>query len=172
MKHGDYSATHKQKDQTLSREAQTRLPWRSLVPSLQKNTYMLITFSYYRGVVHKEFVPQGQTINQDLYKGPLQLLHDSIRRRRHDLSAAEKWFLVHENARPHMTLFVKDFLSVHQITVMLQAPYSPDLSPCRFFSLSTKRSSVWLHSGHSDSRHKTAQQHSRECFPGMLQRHT
>jgi len=133
---------------------------------------MLIAFSYYRGVAHKKFVPQGQTINQNVYKGPLQLLHDSIRRRQPELSAAEKWFLEYENARPHMALFVKDFLSVHQITVLPHAPYSPDLSPCHFFSLSIKRPSVWIHSGHLDSRHNTAQQHSRECFPGLLQRYT
>ena len=34
MKHDAYSATHKQKDQTQSREAQTRVPGRSLVPRL------------------------------------------------------------------------------------------------------------------------------------------
>ena len=83
--------------------------------------------------MHKEFVPQGQTINKDVYKGPLQLLHDSIRRRRTELSAAGKLFLVHENVLPHMTLFVRYFLSVHKIAVLPHAPYSPDLSPCQFF---------------------------------------
>jgi hypothetical protein len=47
----------------------------SLVPRLRKK---LIAISYSRGVVHKKFVPQSQTINNNVYKGPLQLLHKSI----------------------------------------------------------------------------------------------
>jgi hypothetical protein len=170
MKHGAYSATHKQKDQTQSRSTNSPA-WKK--PRAQTSGEgVLIALSYCRGIVHKEFVPQRRIINQYVYKCPLQLLDESIRRRRPEFSLAGKWFLAHENARRHMTLFVKDFLSVHQIAVLPHGQYSPDLSPCHFFSLRTKGPSVWLHSGHSDSRHKTAQLHSGECFPGMLQRHT
>ena len=43
---------------------------------------MLITFFNTRGIVHKEFLPQGQTINQHVYKEILQhLLHSVCMRR-------------------------------------------------------------------------------------------
>ena len=63
--------------------------------------------------------------------GVLQLLTDSIRHRRLELRATGKWFLLHQNAPPHTT--VKGCPSVYQITELLHAPYSPDLSPCDFF---------------------------------------
>jgi hypothetical protein len=42
-------------------------------------------------------------------------------------------FQLHDNARLCTALSIKQFLSVHQITVLLHAPYSPDLSPYNFF---------------------------------------
>jgi histone-lysine N-methyltransferase SETMAR len=86
-----------------------------------------------RSAVRKKFVPQDQTVNQDVYKGVLQRLRDSIRRRFPEMWATGKWFIPHDNARPHTALSLRVFLSAHQITVLPHAPYSPDLSPCEFF---------------------------------------
>ena len=66
-------------------------------------------------------------------QGVLQLLPDSIRRRLLELWATGKWFFLHQNAPPHTTLSVKECPSIHQITELLHASYSPDLSPCDFF---------------------------------------
>lgn len=135
---------------------------------------MLIAISHCRGVVHKKFFPQSRTINLDVYKGPLQLLHGSIRRHRPEYSASWKWLLVHDNARRHVALSVKDFLSVHQIAVLPHKPYSPDVTLPFFLIPTTERgiegSSVCFHSGHPDGSHRTALQHSRKCFPGLLPR--
>ena len=73
-----------------------------------------------------------ETLNQDVYKGVLQHLRDSIRRRRPELWATRKWFLLHDNARPHKTSSVKELLPVHQITVTPHVLYSPDVI-LRFF---------------------------------------
>jgi hypothetical protein len=94
----------------------------------------MIAFFDCRGEVHKKFVPQGQTVNQDVYKGVLQHLRESFRLRFLELWATGKWFLLHENARPYMALSVKEFLSVHETTLLPHAPYSPDLSHWVFFS--------------------------------------
>jgi len=88
---------------------------------------------------------------------------------------AKRWFFPNDNARPYTALSVKEFLSVHEITLMPHAPYSPDLSHCDFsFILTTETSTEtpWLswHSGHSDGRDKTALKHITKCFPGLLQR--
>jgi hypothetical protein len=42
-------------------------------------------------------------------------------------------FQLHDSARLCAALSIKEFLSVHQITVLLHAPYSSDLSPYNFF---------------------------------------
>ena len=77
-----------------------------------KRKTILIAFFDCRGVVHKEFVPQSQTVNQDVYKGVLQLLRhsirlDSIRRCNPEVWTTGKWFLLHDSARPHTALSVK-----------------------------------------------------------------
>jgi hypothetical protein len=65
-------------------------------------------FFNFRFIVHKEFLSQNQTVNQDVYKGILQRLLEYIRRRRPVFWATWKWFLLHNTARPHTTLSVKE----------------------------------------------------------------
>ena len=42
---------------------------------------MLISFFYANGIVHKEFVPPGQTVNQQFYLKVLKRLCDSLRKK-------------------------------------------------------------------------------------------
>jgi len=42
---------------------------------------MLISFSDVNGIVHKEFVPPGQTVNQHFYLKVLKRLRDSVRKK-------------------------------------------------------------------------------------------
>lgn len=46
---------------------------------------MLIIFFYIRGVIHHEFVPQGQTINAAFYVEVLKRLRQRVRRVRPEL---------------------------------------------------------------------------------------
>ena len=94
---------------------------------------MLIAFFDVRGVVHMEFLPQGQTINQHIYKGILQRLMRSIREKRRDLWENRSWILHHDNAPAHNALSIREFLAKNNITLLDQPPYSPDLAPCDFF---------------------------------------
>jgi 2-C-methyl-D-erythritol 4-phosphate cytidylyltransferase len=97
--------------------------------------------------VQKKFVPLGQTVNQDVYKGVLQRLRESIRRRFPELWATGKWFLLHDNTRPYTALSVKEFLSVHKITLLPHALHYPDLSHCDFsfiFTTETSTETQWL----------------------------
>lgn len=41
--------------------------------------------------------------------------------------------LLHDNAKPHVAVEVKNFLEEQGISVMPHPPYSPDLSPCDFW---------------------------------------
>ena len=111
-------------------------------PSKSKVKVMLITFFDVRRIVHSEFLPQGQTINQQVYKEILQLLLRSVREMRRELWQDKSWLLHHDNAPAHNALSIRQFLAEKNIAVLEQPPYSPDLALCDFFfSPSSKGSS-------------------------------
>ena len=94
---------------------------------------MLICFFDVKGIVHKEFVPAGHTVNQTLYLAVLKRLRDSVRRKRPDLWQSGGWWLHHDNAPAHTALSVRQFLTKNGMTPLTHPPYSPDLAPCDFF---------------------------------------
>ena len=94
---------------------------------------MLIVFFDVHGIVHLEFLPQGQTINQNVYKDILRRLMRSVREKRRELWETKSWLLHHDNAPAHNALSIQQFLAENNITVLEQPPYSPDLAPCNFF---------------------------------------
>ena len=94
---------------------------------------MLIAFFDARGIVHAEFIPQGQTINQHVYQSVLKNLLAAIRRKRSELFDSNTWLLHHDNAPAHSALSVHRFLAEKHVSVLDQPPYSPDLAPCDFF---------------------------------------
>ena len=99
---------------------------------------MLITFFDVRGIVHSEFLPQGQTINQQDYKEILRLLLRSVCEKRRELWQDKSWLLHHDNAPAHNALSIRQFLAEKNMAVLEQPPYSPDLAPCDFFLFPTK----------------------------------
>ena len=61
------------------------------------------------------------------------MLLDSIRRKRPEFWRSGKWFLLHDNARPHTAIGVVNYLSKKQVTVIPHPPYFLDVSPCDYF---------------------------------------
>jgi len=61
---------------------------------------MLINFFDYQGEVHKEFVPEGKTINAEFYKGVMDRLLKRIQRVRPADFYSRDFFLLHDNAPP------------------------------------------------------------------------
>jgi len=51
-----------------------------------------------QGIVHREFVPPGQTVNQEFYFEVLRRLRENVRRKRPELWRSGDWFLHHDNA--------------------------------------------------------------------------
>jgi transposase len=94
---------------------------------------MLAVFFDVRGVVHHEYAPQGQTITKEYYQGVLRRLYDAVQRKRPDLWAAKTWQLHHDNAPAHSAHLIQTFIVKHNISVVRQAPYSPDMAPCNFW---------------------------------------
>jgi len=56
-----------------------------------------------------------------------------VRRKRPDLWAAKTWQLHHDNAPAHSSHLIQGFLAKHNIPLIRQAPYSPDMAPCNFW---------------------------------------
>jgi len=91
---------------------------------------MLICFFDSQGIVHTEFVPQGQTFNKQYYRDVLERLRKRVHHVRPEI--ADTWMLLH-NAPCHTAISVNEFVTKKGILVVPQPPYSPDLSPCDFF---------------------------------------
>ncbi|XP_029941109.1 uncharacterized protein LOC115383163 isoform X4 [Salarias fasciatus] len=94
---------------------------------------MLICFFDIKGMVHSEFVPPGQTVNQDFYLEVLRRLQEAVRLKRPALWESGDWWLHHDNAPAHRALRVKQFLMKNGMALLPHPLYSPDLAPCDFF---------------------------------------
>lgn len=94
---------------------------------------MLIIFFDSHGIVHQEFVPQGQTVNKVFYCEVLRRLREKMRKKRQNLWRAGDWILHDDNAPCHRALVVREFLAQHKMSTLPHPPYSPDLAPADFF---------------------------------------
>lgn len=94
---------------------------------------MLICFYDSKGIILREFVPQGQNVTGEYYLGVMERLWKRIVRVRPEYRAPGSWFLLHDNAPSHRTVAVREFLAKKQVCVLQHPPYSPDLSPCDYF---------------------------------------
>ena len=76
---------------------------------------MLICFFDQKGIVHKEFVPLGQTVNAAFYIEVLRRLRENVRRTRPDQWQNKTWLLHHDNAPAHAALLTQRFLTDYSI---------------------------------------------------------
>jgi hypothetical protein len=106
--------------------------WRMTMEKSRVKT-MFIVFFDTQGVIHREFVPEGQTVNGQFYLGVMELLLKRIRRVRPEFHNSKDWFLLHDNAPAHTASDVACFLARKRVTVLHHPSYSPDLAPADFF---------------------------------------
>jgi len=85
------------------------------------------------GIVHHEYAPDGQTINEEFYTEVLGRLCESVRRKRPEKWRDGNWILHHDNTLAHTSHLVQRVLPKHGTALLQQPPYSPDLAPCDFF---------------------------------------
>jgi hypothetical protein len=83
----------------------------------------------FEGIVHKEFVPTGQTMQGGR-------LRENDRRRCPVKKRNNFWALSHDNVPAHTSLLVLQLLASTKATITPQLPYSADLAHCNFFSYS------------------------------------
>ena len=88
--------------------------------SLQKSKVktLLIAFFDNKGIIHKEFLPAGQTINAAFYQAVLNRLLQYIRRIRPELLKTVNWMLLHDNAPAHSAIRMRQFLAQKTVAVL------------------------------------------------------
>ena len=94
---------------------------------------LLMIFFDWQGVIRKEFVSKGETINAVYYKGVMERLLNRIRRVRPGMCESGDWFILHDNAPSHNATIVEHFLAQRKVTVLEHPLYSPDLAPDNCF---------------------------------------
>ena len=97
--------------------------------SKSKVKVMLIVFFDIQGIVHFEFLPQGQTVNQTFYKEILRRLVRSVRDKRRSLWEANAWALHHDNAPAHTALSICQFFAERNIATLEHPPIFPRSGP-------------------------------------------
>ena len=112
--------------------------------SKPKVKVMLIVFFDIQGIVLFEFLPQGQTVNQTVYKKILRRLVRSVRDKRRSLWEANAWALHHDNAPTHTALAICQFLHERNIATLEHPPF------------------------HQSGRDDGAQEDLRKCLPRMF----
>jgi len=87
------------------------------------------------GIVHREFVPPGMTVNADFYCDVLRRLRENVQRKGPQKWQNQKLIVHHDNAPAHRSFKVSQFLAKNSMTVVPHPPY--DLAPCDFFLFPT-----------------------------------
>ena len=102
-------------------------------PCMSFSKALPIVFFDIRGIVHFKFLPQGQTVNQTIYKEILRRLVRSVHDKSQSLWEAHAWTLHHDNAPVHTALSICQFLAEKNIATLEHPPYFLNLALCDFF---------------------------------------
>ena len=119
---------------------------KATINSMKKCINMLICFFNIKGLVHYEFVPQVQTVNQLFYLEVLKLLREAVRRKRSELWLSGEWLLHHDSAPVHTALSVRQFRTKNVMTTASHLPpqtWHPAIFSCYQEWIETLNESVF-----------------------------
>ena len=94
---------------------------------------MLIAFFDSNGIIHKDFILAGQTVNSAFCGEVLKRLLQCIHHVRPELHRTGQWMLLHDKAPVHCAFRVHQFMAQRGVPVFDHPPYSPDQAPADFF---------------------------------------
>ena len=120
MNHGFWSTTPRLNANVGSGTLQIPPRTKKARMSKSKIKSVLICFFDSQEIVHKEFVPTGQTVNQTFYREVLVRLGKRVARVRPGI--ARTWMLQHNNAPCHKAVSFNEFLAEKSIPVVPQPP--------------------------------------------------
>ena len=96
---------------------------------------MLINFSDFQEVVHKEFVQEGKTVNAEFYRGVIDRLLKSIQWVRPAAFCSGGIFLSHDNAPAHTAASFWQFLTQQNVTTLYHSAVLARFISARLFSV-------------------------------------
>src|SRR5215469_3395240 len=133
MKRGCTATMLKQKCSRRSGWENPRHDQKSTSESLKCEGDVDSFFFDWKGIVHHEFVPRGETVNKEFYLKVMKCLREAVPRKRTEAWTNKTWMLHHDNAPAHTLLLIREFSAKQETIVVPQPPYSPDLAPADFF---------------------------------------
>lgn len=93
---------------------------------LHPKKVMLCLWWDVRGIIYWELLPTNTTITATVYSAQLERLKEKIKAVR---PKQDKFYFLHDNARPHIALSVRQKLIKFNWELLPHPPYSPDLAP-------------------------------------------
>ena len=92
-------------------------------------------FLNWKGIVHHEFVPRGETVNKEFQLKVMKRLREAVRRKSSEAWKNKTWMLHHDNAPTHASLLFREFLA-KQETIVVPKPPTLQIWLLRTFSCS------------------------------------
>ena len=100
---------------------------------LHPKKILLSVFWDYKGVIHYELLPNGQTIDAQVYCAQLDRLAEKILEKRPSLANRKGVIFHQDNARPHTASLTRNKINNDlKWELIPHPPYSPDLAPSDF----------------------------------------
>ena len=128
-----FSRDSETKQQSSEWEGKISLPPKK--PKFQRSRIKIMLIFYFnsQGLMHKEFVPEGKTVNAEFYEGVMDCLLKHFQHVHPAEFCSRYFFLLHDNAPAHKDASVCQFLTPKNVTTLHHSPYSPDLSKPDYF---------------------------------------
>lgn len=98
-------------------------------PNLHDKKVMVTVWWNSKGIIHYSFLPRGCTIDSDAYCRELEEMHHKLEQTQPALVNRKGVVLLHDNARPHVSVQTARCIRELGYEVLTHPPYSPDLSP-------------------------------------------
>jgi len=105
---------------TTKKSTSDSLKWEGYVDSL---------FDW-KGIVHHEFVPRGETVNKGFCLKVMKRLGEAMRRKWPEAWTNKTWKLHHDNAPAHASLLISEFCGEARHDCRAPARLISRFSPC------------------------------------------